>query len=155
LVRFVLKRDEKYFSPAVRVYAFYTMSNRSRQSGVNGLLRLSDDHLSAQAMIFSEITFPPFGYVLTINSQPPDRDMFDISFFARCRYEDRTDVQLRLPAKSTYSWLPATIDRAKRLGRRSPQDTRPESESLYCVLIWSCSVGSRSRVMDHFTTEIY
>jgi len=117
LVRFVLKRDEKYFSPAVRVYAFYTMSNRSRQSGVNGLLRLSDDNLSAQAMIFSEITFPPFGYVLTINSQPPDRDMFDISFFARCRYEDRTDVQLRLPAKSTYSWLPGDYRSREEIGK--------------------------------------
>src|SRR5437867_6464853 len=60
LVRFVLNRDEHDIDPAIRVFAFYTLSNRSRQSGVSGLVRLSDDGLSAQAKFFSEITFPPF-----------------------------------------------------------------------------------------------
>lgn len=106
LVRFVLNRDERHLDPGIRVFAFYTLSNRSRQSGVSTLLRLSDDGLSAQAKFFSEITFPPFGYVLSINSPPPDGELFDISFFAGYRYQDWVDVQLRLRAKPIFSWLP-------------------------------------------------
>jgi hypothetical protein len=34
LVRSVLNRDSKYLPPNVRIYAFYTMSDRSRASGV-------------------------------------------------------------------------------------------------------------------------
>ena len=107
LVRFVLNRDEHDLDPAIRVFAFYTRSNRSRQSGISTRVRFSDDGLSAQAEFFSEITFPPFGYVLAVNSRPPDDELFDISFFAGYRYKDWVDVQLRLRTKPIYSWLPA------------------------------------------------
>ena len=106
LVRFVLNRDEHDLNPRIRVFAFYTRSNRSRQSGVTSRARLSDDGLSADMRIFSEITFPPFGYVLAVDSPPPDGGLFDISFFAKFRYWEWGHVQLRLPAKPIYTWIP-------------------------------------------------
>jgi hypothetical protein len=106
LVRFVLNRDAKYLDPSIRVYAFYTLSNRSRQSGVSSLVRVGDDGSFRGSKVFSEITFPPFGYVLSLASPPPDNDLFDISGFAKYRYNDWADVQLRLRAKDIYSWLP-------------------------------------------------
>ena len=106
LVRFVLNRDAKYLDPKVRVYAFYHLGDRSRQSGVSTLVQLSDDGFSARSKIFSEITWPPFGYVLSLDSEPPDDDLLDISGFAHYRYKEWTDVQLRLRAKEIYSWLP-------------------------------------------------
>ena len=82
------------------------MSNRSRQSGVSVLGRLSDDGTSVQTKVFSEITFPPFGFILALDSPPPDHALFDISFFAEYRYNDWRDVQLRLPAREIYLPLP-------------------------------------------------
>ena len=130
LVRFVLNRDANSLDPAIHVFAFYTLSNRSRQSGVTGLLSFSDDGLSTQAKFFSEITFPPFGYVLTINSPPPDGALFDISFFGGHRYNDYQDVQLRLPAKHIYSWLPGDYRSRQEIRETLASRSRGEESPL-------------------------
>jgi hypothetical protein len=107
LVRFVLNREHKYINPKVQIFAYYTNSDRSRQAGITGVLELDELKMGiARSHVFSEISFPPFGYILAENSPPPDRRLVDISFFAQYGYSDWVDISLRLPVLPIYSWLP-------------------------------------------------
>lgn len=107
LVRFVLNPQQKYLSPRTKIYAAYTNSNRSRQSGVTGMVSLGDGFSTASASrVFSEISFPPFTYVLCLDSDPPDRRLVDISFFAHYSFKEYAALNISLPVLPVYTWLP-------------------------------------------------
>ncbi len=54
----------------------------------------------------SEITFPPFGYVMTTGTNLPDERLVEITHFARYSYNDFTVLTLRLPVLPTYIAIP-------------------------------------------------
>jgi hypothetical protein len=54
----------------------------------------------------SEIAFPPLGYLMTIESIPPDNRLIDISFMARFHYHDWKHIALRLPVLPIYTFIP-------------------------------------------------
>lgn len=105
LVRFVLNRETRSLPRHVRIYAFYTVSDRSRSSGVAGMI----DGIftgSARNNIFSETTFPPFGFVMTLNSPVPDVRLTDITYFAdEFGYGDERTLWLRFPVLPVYTYF--------------------------------------------------
>lgn len=102
LVRFVLNREHKYISPKVKFYTHFNLSDRSRQSGISSLLsRENSEH-----KMFSEISFPPFGYVMSLDSAPPDDRLIDISAFANYGYNQWTDIALNIPILPVYTPFP-------------------------------------------------
>lgn len=107
LVRFVLNPKSKELPPHVRIYAFYTFGNRSRAAGVTGLLRGLGSRNST-IHVFSEITFPPFGFVMTLGDTPPPTGSFcEISGFSQFDYGDwRTGISMRLPLMPIYTGFP-------------------------------------------------
>jgi hypothetical protein len=54
----------------------------------------------------SEITFPPFGYVLTLDSAPLDRRLLEITHFSRYRYDEFRVLELRPPVLDTPTSFP-------------------------------------------------
>jgi hypothetical protein len=105
LVKLVLNRDAKFLPSNIRVYAFYALSNRARSAGITGLLRFAGDRQGS--CLLSEVTFPPFGFVMTVDSEPPDRRLYDISSFAEYEYKDwYAGVGMRLPIFSVYTPYP-------------------------------------------------
>jgi hypothetical protein len=107
LVRFVLNKELNIFPAHVRVYAFYTLSNRSRTSPVSGVLKgLGSD--SSSVHVFSEVTFPPFGFVMTMDNSPPPQSGFcEISSFSKFGYRDwRTGITMKLPLMPIYTLYP-------------------------------------------------
>ena len=48
---------------------------------------------------FAEIAFPPFGYILTLNSRPQDRDFADLTHFTQFSLQTTSD-------RSTYASEP-------------------------------------------------
>jgi hypothetical protein len=107
LVRFVLNRNAKGFPDDIRVYAFYTFSNRSRTAGMAGLVRgLGTSRSSVH--VFSEITSPPFGFVLASTRHPPPEANFcDITGFSQFAYRDwRCGVTMKLPFMPIYTGFP-------------------------------------------------
>ena len=64
LVRFVLNRESREFPRYLHIYAFYTFSDRSRAVGSAGLVKGIGSG-SSSVHVFSEVTFPPFGFVMT------------------------------------------------------------------------------------------
>ena len=109
LVRFVLDRDRRWMEPGIQILAFLSCSPRGRQSGVAARLRLSKgigDEWSTSRCVLSEIAFPPMGYVLLLDSAPPDERLVDISFFADYRYNDWKEFSFRLPVLPIYTAYP-------------------------------------------------
>jgi hypothetical protein len=56
--------------------------------------------------IYSEVAFPPFGYILTVDGKPLEARLADISFFSRYSYNQWTDIALRLPVFPLYTGIP-------------------------------------------------
>lgn len=108
LVKFVLDRDTRCLPSYIRVYAFYTLADRSRSAGVTGLLKgVNNFGDSSRSFIFSEVTFPPFGFLMTLNSPTPDDRLLDISEFSHYAYNDWIDRFMKLPIMPIYTPFPA------------------------------------------------
>ena len=105
LVRSVLNRDTKYWPSNMHLYAFYTMSDRSRSAGVT--VRADSIGSTMKFHTISEITFPPFGFLLTIDCTWPDKSLADISGFANFDYTDWVcGLTMRLPIMPIYTAYP-------------------------------------------------
>jgi hypothetical protein len=102
LVRFVLNKEAMYLSPKYRFFTYYNIVGRSRFASGSGLI----DTKTGKLCIFSEITYPPFGYVMTIDSEPPDGRLFEITHFARYFYNEFAVVPLKLPVLPTHLLFP-------------------------------------------------
>ena len=117
LVRFVRDRSTKSIQPDIRIYAFYNPSNRHRQTGVAASFNFGLGGLT----IMNEIAAVPVGYLMSIDSAPPDDRLFDISFFSGFGYDERRELSLVLPILPVYSPFPGdyrdrqqVIDEARR-----------------------------------------
>lgn len=100
LVKFVLNRDEKYIDPRLRIYCFLTKTPIGRSSGISAVG-------GARSMsIFSELSFPPLGFVMTFNSPPPDERLLEITSFSRYDYNFFDVFFLKAPILETHLYLP-------------------------------------------------
>lgn len=107
LVRFVLNRESQQMPPDVRIYAFYTLSNRMRSAGASGMIQ-GFGGSGSRLHVFSEIAFAPFGFVMTLGETPPPQTHFlEISSFAQFGYRDwRAGISMRLPLMPIYTAFP-------------------------------------------------
>ncbi len=103
LVQFVLDRERRYLHPRYRVFAYYNTEGTFRFLG-DGLVAYN---LYQQRMYqTTEITFPPFGYVLTVDGSQPDPRLYEISRFARYGYDEFEVAALHLPVLPTHLPIP-------------------------------------------------
>ncbi len=107
LVRFVLNKELRIFPAHIRIYAFYTFSNRSRSAGLTAVVRGLGTSYS-NTLMFSELTFPPFGFIMTVDNSPPPFDEFcEISSFSQFAYNDWRDaISMKLPVMPIYPGFP-------------------------------------------------
>lgn len=89
LVRFVLNRESQFLPPRFRFFAYYTLG-MMRTVGVTAMLTLGGD-----TKVVSEIAAPPLGYVMTIDSGPPDPRLFEITHFCRYGYYEVVQAEIR------------------------------------------------------------
>lgn len=129
LVRFVLNRDSQMFPDHIKVYAFYTFSDRSRAAGVSGVFTGLGSARS-KTHIFSEITFPPFGFVMTFaDHAPPQPDFCDISGFSRFGYKEwRAGITMKLPLMPIYTPYPGDYRTRAQTFADFEQNMRAERE---------------------------
>jgi len=107
LVRFVLNKESMQFPRSIQIHAFYTTSSRMRRAGVSVMAKgMGSGNATMRA--FTEIIFPPFGFVMTFDGQPPfERGFCEISSFANFRYADwRSAITMRLPVMPIYTGFP-------------------------------------------------
>jgi len=113
LAHFVLNREARGLNPKLRVFAYYTHSVRTRAIGVC----VAADVFSGRSTVMSEVTFPPFGYLMTFNSGPPDDRLFEVTHFARYGYCDLTSQTLRMRLLPTHTVLPGDYRNLEQIYR--------------------------------------
>jgi len=122
LVRFVLNRGRKYLPPRYRFFAYYNGTGGLRYINFAGLINTS----TGNTIGLSEITYPPLGYVLTVDSPPPDKRLMEITHFARYGYNEFKVMELRMPVLPVHvSFVPGDYRSAKEIeeqARRSKEE---------------------------------
>lgn len=104
LVKFVLHPETKYLPPTIKIYCSFMTGNWARSSGITVLGRLTG--VGIKRIIMSEIAFPPFVYVMTIDSEPPDDRLTDISWFSRYEYNEFDIIYPRFNVLPINYYLP-------------------------------------------------
>jgi hypothetical protein len=102
LVRFVLNKEINYLSPKYRFFVYLNTTAKFRKFGATAIVDINSRKIS----ILSEITFPPYGYVMTIDSEPPDDRVIEITHFGKYYYRDNIDLSLNLPVLPTHLPFP-------------------------------------------------
>ena len=105
LVRFVLNKENSQFPSHFKIFAYYNdpaKSTASRQAGWTNLLELGFPGVR----VFSEISFPPFGFILSVDTPEVDRRLVDITYFKEFAYLDYDVMYLKLPALPVCSPFP-------------------------------------------------
>ena len=102
LVRFVLDREARRLPHWCRVFAYLNTSPRLRNQSVAA----RGSFTSSQFVTFSEIAFPPFGYVMTFDSGPPDDRLTEITHFGEYGYGEFDVIDLRIPHLPIATSLP-------------------------------------------------
>ena len=135
--RLLLQRTKRYLPETWRLFCFFNTSNLIRQTGI--VARGGVPTRSIE--VFSEIAFPPFGYVLTKNTSPPDRRLIEISHFANYGYDDWRSMSLNMPLLPIATWLPGDyrtkekvargVEHNKNRSNQGPEDTSdPERRTV-------------------------
>lgn len=102
LVRFVLNPEITGLSPKFRFFTYYNLHGRLRYSGPVAIM----DTERGASSFMAEISFPPFGYVMALDSMPHDKQLVDISGFSRYGYNELASISRRLSVLQTYMPMP-------------------------------------------------
>jgi hypothetical protein len=122
LRRFLLDPNNRELDPGLRIFMYLNVGRLFRSMGITALGDLQHHTTS----LLAETSFPPFGYVLTIRSPPPDKRLVDITHFAYYRYNDWKDLWLRIPFLPVNTWVPGdyrTLDQVRRDVERNRGDS--------------------------------
>jgi hypothetical protein len=98
LVKFVLDSNDRFLSSKYKIYCYYNLSEGVRYMGDNFIGNLKH----SSVIHASEISFTPFGFVFTINSEKPDNRLTNISHFAWSEYNHWTDFYQRFNVLPVY-----------------------------------------------------
>jgi len=102
LVRYVMNKYAVGIPRGFKIYVYYTLSHILRFSPFIGYANIGEH----TAHVFSEITYPPYGYVLTSNTAPPGKNLCDITHFARYRYGELADLEMPPVVKEVNTFIP-------------------------------------------------
>lgn len=89
-------------------------------SGWRGRLNIR----TGRADVFTDLSFPPYGYVLAFNDVKPHPDLYDITLFRRYRYGESGIVNLRLSVLPTHLPLPGDYRTESEIERDVEQNER-------------------------------
>lgn len=98
LRRFVLNRSESGLPPNFRFWVYYLAPGPLRNTPVCVTLNVT----TGKSTCGSEFSFPPFGYMVTLDSAPEDPRLVEITYFSRFREMDIAHVPLLLEQLPTH-----------------------------------------------------
>ena len=104
LVKFILNPNFTGLDKKYRIYCYYNLKGGNRYIGDNFVKEPSLDGV----IHVSEITFPPFGFVFTINSPKPDHRLTEITHFVKFGYNELAEHYQRFSTLPTH--LPVPLD---------------------------------------------
>lgn len=99
LVRFVLNREQRYLDPKYRFWVYLVAPGPLRDVPPCVTLNVEGGLKSTHG---AEFSFPPYGYMMTLNSQPQDSRLREITHFARYGHLDIACLSLELEVLPTH-----------------------------------------------------
>jgi len=126
LVRFVLNKNRKGLSPYYRFFLYYNAGTKFRYIG--------DAHRfnfhSGEHILMSEINYPPFGYVMTLGSRPPDDRLFEITGFSKYSYNEFKTMEMYPKVLPVNLWFPGDYRSGKEIKECYDQNMRKKQNPL-------------------------
>jgi hypothetical protein len=107
LVDFILDKEKRGLPNKYQLYLYYTLSKNKRLNG-NGTQRTAE----GKFVNWSEINFQPFGYLLALESPPPNEYMANITEFAKHNYDSEVELKISAGYLSISSFLTGEYDNA-------------------------------------------
>ena len=98
LSEFVLNKEARFLDKSYKVYAYYNFEGSPRYLPRTYMT----NGQSSEIMVLSELTYPPFGFILSLKGAKPAKEVIDISHFSRFAYGDWTDFYQRFPVLPTH-----------------------------------------------------
>lgn len=86
LEEFVLDRERRWLNPRFRVFVYYNLEGLYRRVG--NWVAAINLYSSGKPIQVTELSHPPFGYVVTTDGSKPEERLFEISHFRRYGYDD-------------------------------------------------------------------
>ncbi len=111
LVQFIKIRRLKYLNPKYRFFTYYNLGGRFRFAG----LTAQGSFKSNSVILMSEVGFTPLGFLMTLNSPPPDNRLFEITDFSQYTYDEPRDLTIYPPILPTHMLLPGDYRTAKQI----------------------------------------
>ncbi len=87
---FILNKESQAFPERFTLYLYSNISNIKRLMGVQAVYVPE----LAAVQKWSEITFPPFGYLLAEESEPAHDAMVDITPFSQFKFDQETSISI-------------------------------------------------------------
>jgi len=106
LPAFARNRYEKYLPPRYRFFVCFNNDDFFRYYGVSS----KNNAETGEIVLMSQISFPPYGYLLTLDSNSPDERLQEITHFSRYGWSETVDFQMKLPVLSGQSVYPGVYN---------------------------------------------
>lgn len=106
LKEFVLKRDSKLDNKKYAIYMFFMLGTIVKYIGTMGVLQIKKKHTVTR--VVSELSAPPFGFVLEIDPKPDNvLGNYDIIGLAKeYAFYDKTDIHVKVPVLESNTEFP-------------------------------------------------
>lgn len=98
LIKFVLNKKEKNLNPSFRFFCYFNIEGIFRSAEISAMI----DANTQEITLLSEINFPPYGYVMTIDAKPPDKRLAEITHFSKYSYNELSTHYIKLPVLPTH-----------------------------------------------------
>ena len=118
LVNFVLNRDRRHLPPQYRFYLYFNHQGMHRATPITTKVDFDNRTLEhKRTSVMTELSYPPFGYHLSIDSYPPNGQLVEISRFAEYDYEEVKTLSMVLPVMPTHTFFPGDYRSSDQIRR--------------------------------------
>ena len=94
---FILDKSAKDLSEKIKIYMYATNSVTHRFMGISTVFTGDINNIGS----YSEFNFHPFGFLLALDSPPPEQLMKDITYFKEFDFNQNENIEFSLPILST------------------------------------------------------
>ncbi|MGI8508576.1 MAG: hypothetical protein ACR2MQ_04555 [Gemmatimonadaceae bacterium] len=101
LAHFVLSPHSQLLPRKLRFFVYYNCEGRYRTVPICALLDIKTKQMS----VFTELCYPPFGFVMAVDTPPPDDRLCEITAWARFKYSEFASLPLSIPVLPTYTFI--------------------------------------------------
>ena len=126
LEKFVLEKLQNNLPKRYRIFIYYNIEGSLlKHTGIQRVLEFDPEWIASPTLSKrSEIVHPPFGYLMTIDSDKPDDRLFDISWFSKFSYDEHRHVCLKitvLPIYTMYAGQYPSLKDMEEIRRKNPK----------------------------------